>query len=264
MEQDNSKRPSAALINREWFEAAGNVLSREELAWVCLHAVEYVLYGKDIPGKGSGVGMVFAMIKPALDSDVMKYQERCARNAANAKKGAQRMGASGSDSQRVGAISTTTTTTTTATTPSLSPESRPEEIEREKFLIAGYFFSKGNELPVEEMNAFWSYYESLGWRNNKGAAIMNKMAAARMWKCRYATGEEKFGSSVWFDIWSRSECRDLDIWALFRCVVIESDNVIRLRFKSAASIVPTLKEHYMPILGAIAAKFGATTVNFSD
>ena len=95
METD-SKRPNAALINREWFDAARSVLSIQDLGIVLVKACEYV-YGQDTFSIGGELQKaVFAMIKPALDSDIAKYQERCARNAANAKSQRQRVAASGS------------------------------------------------------------------------------------------------------------------------------------------------------------------------
>lgn len=129
--ESNERRPNAALINREWFESAQKVLSRSELSKVCMCAVEYVLNGKDPAELTGSAAVVFAMVRPALDSDIVKYNERCARNAANAKSHLQRVAASGSESQPVVANTTTTPTTTTTTTTSLSPvEVKPEEIER--------------------------------------------------------------------------------------------------------------------------------------
>lgn len=249
--EDNSKRPSAALINREWFEAAGNVLSRDELAWVCLHAVEYVLYGKEVAGKGSPVGMVFAMIKPALDSDVIKYLERCARNAANARSRAERVAASGSESQRVEANTTTTTTTTpTTTTTSTTSLSPVEDLERERWLIFGYFWSTGSKAVKQELDAFWDYYESLGWKNNKGAAIVSKLAAARMWHRQFETGESPAGAPVWWSVMKESPLCDYSLFLDYLGAERDGDKaIVRLRVAedwvvnfraSCASLLTTL------------------------
>ena len=110
---NETKRPSAALINREWFEAAQTIITEEGLGRVVLAACKYVFYGENAFLNSPVEKAVFAMIRPALDSDVEKYAERCARNAANAKSQRQRVAASGSESQRVAANTTTTTTTTT-------------------------------------------------------------------------------------------------------------------------------------------------------
>lgn len=215
MEQD-SKRPSAALINREWYESAKGVLNETQLASLCAHAVEYVLYGRDTLRRDNAIGMVFAMIKPALDSDLAKYAERCARNAANAKSRYERAAASGSEWQRVVANTTTTPTTTQTTTPiSISPEEREKEESKEKWLIWGYFWSTGSKAVKEECVAFWSYYESLGWKNNKGALIVSKMAAARMWRRQFETGAAPNGADAWFQAVQKCPVNDYGLWSVY-------------------------------------------------
>ena len=191
MEAEN--RPNAALINKEWYESAASVLEGKKLAQLVLYAVQYVLYGISPETEDQMIRVVFAMIRPALDSDIAKYRERCARNAANARSGRERAAASGSEWQRVAA--NTTTTPTTTTTPSLSNEERRD---RERFEIYGYFWSVGSADPKEELNAFWDYYESLGWKNNKGAVIASKLAAARMWRRQYETKTPPNGAQQWY------------------------------------------------------------------
>ena len=192
-------RPSAALINKEWWESARKVLSYEEQGELLINAVEYVLYGVERNKLSGKVAIVFEMVRPALDSDIAKYRERCARNAANARSGRERVAASGSEWQRVAANTTTTptttTTTTTTTTPSLSNEERRD---RERFEIYGYFWSIGSGDPKAELDAFWDYYESLGWKNNKGAVIASKLAAARMWRRQYETKTPPNGAQQWY------------------------------------------------------------------
>ena len=243
MEQGN-KRPNAALINREWFESAEKVLDGADLRWVVISAVKYVLYGIEPTGLPEKAALVFAMIKSALDSDITRYLERCARNAANAKSQRQRVAASGSESQRVAANTTTTSTTTSTTTPSISPEMSEE---KEKWLIYGYFWSTGSKVIAEECNAFWSYYESLGWKNNKGAQIVSKLACARMWKRQFETGAVPNGAEAWFK--ALQPCTIPDYHA-FNCYLgaerTESGIVVRLRckrtfYESMTRAVPSLE-----------------------
>lgn len=234
METDN-KRPNAALINREWYESARKVLSYEEQGALLINAVEYVLYGVGRVKLTDKVAIVFEMIRPALDSDVNKYLERCARNADNAKRGSQRVAASGTQSQRVGANTTTTPTTTptttTTTTSSISPD---KAVEIEKWLIFGYFWSIGSKCVKEELNAFWSYYESLGWKNNKGAAIVSKLACARMWRRQFETGQAPNGADVWFKALQSCNIPDYGAFLCFLGAERGEGNVIvRLRCKSS-------------------------------
>lgn len=207
MEAEN--RPNAALINKEWYESAASVLEGQKLAQLVLYAVQYVLYGISPETEDQMIQVVFAMIRPALDSDINKYRERCARNAANARSGRERAAASGSEWQRVAANTTTTTTpTTTTTTTTTKSISNEEQRNRERFIIYGYFWSVGSADPKAELNAFWDYYESLGWKNNKGAVIASKLAAARMWRRQFETKTPPNGAQTWFK--AVQTCKILD------------------------------------------------------
>ena len=260
MERNNEQRPSAALINREWLEAAQSVLSREDLAKAVLCACEYVLYGQIKQSVGGSMGVVLAMVKPSLDSDIAKYRERCARNAANARSGSQRVGASGSESQRVGA--NTTTTTTTTTTPSLSPvEVKPEEIEREKWLIFGYFWSVGSKAITEECNAFWSYYESLGWKNNKGAVIVDKIACARMWRRQYETGTAPDGSKIWFSVVRSCPVPDYNIWGCYAGME-RNEHGMTIRLRCTPEFLKSLRESLPAMEKSLQAALKAPAVTF--
>lgn len=231
MEPSETNRPNAALINREWWESARKVLSYEEQGVLLIEAVEYILYGTGRTMPKGKVGIVFEMIRPALDSDITKYRERCARNAANAKSGRQRVVASGTQSQQVGAIPTSTSTTTTTTTQSLSPvEVDPKKIEREKWLIYGYFWSTGSKAILQEYNAFWNYYEALGWKNNKGAPIISKTACARQWRRQFETGDVPNGAGVWFNAVKECPVPDVNVWHIYAgAEQKEGAVVIRLR-----------------------------------
>ena len=196
---DTNNRPNAALINKEWWESARKVLSYEEQGELLINAVEYVLYGVERNKLSGKVAIVFEMVRPALDSDIAKYHERCARNAANARSGRERAAASGSEWQRVAA--NTTPTPTPTPTPTITPNtsiSNEERRDRERFEIYGYFWSVGSGDPKAELDAFWDYYESLGWKNNKGAVIASKLAAARMWRRQYETKTPPNGAQQWY------------------------------------------------------------------
>ena len=231
--EEGQKRPNAALINREWYESARKVLSYEEQGILLIEAVEYVLYGIGRTSPKGKVGIVFEMIKPALDSDVSRYAERCARNAANARKGIIPVAPSGTQSQPVAANTTTTstsiTTPTSTSTPSLSNEMSEE---RERWLLYGYLWSSGSKAIKQELDAFWSYYESLGWKNNKGAAIVSKLACARMWKRQFENGTPPNGADAWFKVMQACPVPDVGVWMFFAGAErVDEKAVVRLRCK---------------------------------
>lgn len=232
---NDTKRPNAALINREWFESAAKALHRDDLCDVLFYAVTYVIYGDMPEGLSSAAEIVFTMIKPALDSDIAKYAERCERNKRNARSQSQPVAASRSQSQPVAANTTTTSTTTPTTTSTTTSSLSPAEVEdREKWLIFGYFWSIGSKAITQECSQFWSYYESLGWKNNKGAPIVNKLACARQWRHQFETGTAPNGADAWFK--AVQACNIAD-YGVFSCYLgaerEETGAVVRLRCKTS-------------------------------
>lgn len=231
--EDEEKRPNAALINREWFDAARSIMSVQDLGIVLVRACEYVFGSETFDIGGETQKVVFAMIKPALDSDIKKYAERCARNAANARKGMTPVAPSGTQSHPV-AANTTTTSTSTSTTTSTSTPSLSNEIseERERWLLYGYFWSTGSKAIKQELEAFWSYYESLGWKNNKGAAIVSKLACARMWHRQFENGTPPNGADAWFKVLQACPVPDYGLWWCYAGAErVDEKAVVRLRCK---------------------------------
>lgn len=249
---NNEQRPSAALINKEWYLAAKGVLSVQELGLVLVDAVEYVLAGCEPVKLQPMAQAVFSMIRPALNSDIDKYRERCVRNAANARSKSERVGASGCESVRVGANTTTTTTTTTKTTSTTTQSLSPAEIEeRERWLIYGYFWSIGSNAIKEECSAFWSYYESLGWKNNKGAAIVSKLACARMWNRKFETKQAPNGADAWFRVMQNCSIADYSLFnAYMGAERTEAGAVVRLRVSEAW--LGSFNEHCAGLLNDLA------------
>lgn len=260
MEMEN--RPNAALINREWFESAKSVLSADGLGKVLIAACKYVIYGELEQKLNGAEGIVFAMIRPALDSDITKYRERCARNAANARSQRQRVAASGNQSQQEGETTTTTPTTTqtttTTTTPTLSNEKKTE---REKWLVYGYFWSSGSKAVAEECSEFWNYYEALGWKNNKGAAIVSKLAAARMWRRKYESGTAPNGSEGWFKVLQDCPVADYGVWKAYAGAERNDTGVI-VRLRVSEQYLAQLREHMPSLERLLQAIWRAPAVTF--
>lgn len=255
MEQVIDKRPNAALINREWYESAKGVLGARDLNCVLVAAVEYVLYGDTAITLQGSAAVVFAMVRPWLDSDIGSYRRRCERNAANARGRGERVVASGSQSQRVGSNTNTNTNTNTNPNPNLSVESSdPKEIEREKWLIYGYFWASGSKNVLQEMLAFWNYYDSLGWKNNKGAAIVNKLSAARMWHRQFETGKAPAGSMEWFSIVRYCPVKDVRLWECYSGMeIVDGTAIVRLRvtgkyIAELKGVMPTLEPSLKSLL----------------
>lgn len=117
-------------------------------------------------------------------------------------------------------------------------------------MIFGYFWSIGSCAIKEELSAFWSYYESLGWKNNKGAQIVSKLAAARMWKRQYESKPAPNGAEAWFKAIQECPINDYSVYlAYMGAERIEGAAVVRLRVSDqwerdfrdkCAGVLPTL------------------------
>lgn len=256
------KRPSAALINREWFESACKVLNPEDLGRLLIAVVEYVLDGEEPTRLKGTPSVVFTMVRAALDSDIAKYAERCARNAANARSQSQRVAASGTQSQRVAANTTPTTTPTTTSTSTSTPSLSPAVAEeKDRWLCYGVFWSTGSRAIKEELSAFWNYYESLGWKNNKGAPIVSKIACARQWKRQFETGTAPDGAIAWSKAVQPCNIPDFNIWHAYAGAERKDDHVIvRLRCSAdyldkLVAAVPTLERDLRTNLHCQTVKF---------
>lgn len=252
METNSDKRPNAALINREWFESAASVLDGRDLRDVLFSAVRYVIYGDMPEGLSTSAEIVFRMIKPSLDSDIAKYAERCERNAANARRGSQPLAATRSQSTQSAAnTNTTTTTTTTTTTNSLTKEEVEMQRTRDMWLCYGYFWSIGSKAVQQELNAFWSYYESLGWKNNKGAEIVSRLACARMWRRQFEGGTPPAGAVAWFGAVKECSVPDFKVWDIYAgAEICDNELIIRLRctpeyYAKLVAVVPNIEQAIM-------------------
>lgn len=196
------------IFARAWYTAAVSTMERGDRLNYYDTIFAYAFEGKEPANVSPVVRTAFAMVREFIDQDIIKYQERCERNRQNAR-GGKRVAASGSESLRVADNTNTNTNNTTNTnnnTISLSEE-------REKFLICGSFFARGALQPAEELKRFWEYYDSLGWRNNKGAQIVKKTAAARMWNLQTGITKQALAPRVaWFEAMSRCECSNIVIF----------------------------------------------------
>lgn len=209
------------IFARSWWEAAVKVLPAEERILFYEAVFQYAFEGRMVGSGKREISAMFEMVRPFIDQDKIKYQERCERNRANAR-GRQRVAASGTQSLPVADNTNTNTTTNTNTntsTISLTPE-------KEKFLVCGLFYARGSIKPAEELQKFWSYYESLGWKNNKGAQIVRKSSAARMWSLQSGVTENALAPRLaWYQEISSCECTDIRVFDNLVNLVVDGDTL---------------------------------------
>lgn len=205
---ENEYKIKGVIFARNWWQAVKTGLSdADRLAFYDM-VFRYAFEGYQTPETRPGVKIAFDMVRPFIDQDIVKYQERCERNRANAR-GGKRVAASGSESLLVATNTNTSinnNTNTNTNTISLTPE-------KERFFICGLFFGRGALRPAEELERFWQYYESLGWKNNKGAAITKKSAAARMWNLQTGVTTQALASRVaWSNAMLQCDCTDIRVF----------------------------------------------------
>lgn len=263
MDEIIEKRPTAALINKEWFTAASEELSPEQLGRILINAVGYVFSGVICDDLDEREQLAFAFIRKSLDSDIAKYRARCERNAENAKRGKKPVAASGTQSQRVGSNSNSNPNNNhnPNNNPNLSDERMNSE-EREKWLVFGLFWASGSKAPGEELRAFWSYYEALGWKNNKGAEIVNKLAAARMWRRQFETGKTPDGAAVWYKCAQFCSVADPRVWSCFAGAERKDTEVI-VRLGCTPTYIKDLLRCSPGLLKALQSAWRAETVTLT-
>lgn len=225
--ENNNRKLKAALVNREWFTAAAGILPEEGLGKVVLAAVRFSLDLSEPSGLSDQELTVFRMVKPWLQSDIDAYQAKCERNAAIARN--RKPVTSDQTSPVVPNVTNPNSNSNPNpnSNPNLSVESNNEaKRQREWFDIYGYFWVSGSQAPGDETAAFWNYYESLGWKNNKGAAIVSKLAAARMWRRQFGTGKIKAGAVEWYQAVKNCSITDLGLYTAYRGAERTADGVV--------------------------------------
>lgn len=243
------------VFSKVWRDAALSTMERGDRLNYYDAIFAYAFDGKDPIGVSPVVRTAFAMVKPFIDQDLVKYRERCERNRANAR-GRQRVAASGSESLPVATNTNTNTSTNTSTntnTISLSEE-------KEKFFICALFYSRGSISPGMELNRFWQYYESLGWRNNKGAPITKKMAAAKMWDLQSGVTKMALAPRV---AWSNAmlQCDSCDIRVFDNLVRTEpKGEVLHLYARDVKDFAALMESSFIAGLKRYAASYSCSQV----
>ena len=247
------------IFARAWWEAACKVLPSEERILFYEAVFQYAFDGR-VPGTGKrDIYGMFAMVKPFIDQDKIKYLERCERNRRNANA-PKRVAASGTQSLQVG--SNTNSNTNTSTNTNNNTISISEE--RQRFLVCGQLFARGAMQPREEMQRFWAYYESLGWKNNKGAPIVRKQSAAAMWSMQFGVTENALElRKAWYEAFARLEDADYAVFDSVKRLTITGGNVV-LAAKDFRQFAELLHTRYPQIVQAFMQAVGVQDITFCD
>lgn len=247
------------IVSRTWWAAAVQELSATDRLAFYDALLQYAFTHELAEHLPAAVRPMMAMVVPFIDQDRAKYQERCERNRRNANA-PKRAAASGSQSQPVGANTNTNTNTSTNTNTNTISISE----ERQKFLVCGQLFARGAMQPREEMQRFWAYYESLGWRNNKGAPIVRKQSAAAMWNMQFGVTENALElRKAWYDAFARLESADYVVFDNVKRLTITGGNVV-IAAKDFRQLAERLRTQYGPIVQGFMQAVGVIDITFCD
>lgn len=247
--------PKGVIISREWWRAVNTTLNDEErLLWY--DAVMSYSFGGEVPEKlPRSVRVAFSFVRPFIDAERAAYTARCKQNRENAK-GGKRVAASGNDSLQVASNNNTNTDKNN----NINNNKKPISIERERFFITAYFFAKGVANAVGEMRRFWNYYEALGWRNNKGAEIVSKQAAARMWQPEGGASEnEPELRAEYSRAWLNTTCTDIIAFGAVQRFY-RSDDELVLFVTNTKALDELLKTSGAPVIKALLSASGCKTL----
>lgn len=245
------------IISRAWWAAAVQELSPADRLAFYDGVLQYAFTDEFPSNLPATVRPMVAMVVPFIDADKVKYSERVERNRANAR-GSKRVAASGTQSLPV--ATNTNTNTSTNTNTNTSTISIPPE--KEKFYICAMFYARGAIKPAEETTRFWDYYESLGWKNNKGAQIVRKTAAARMWSLQTGTTERDLQTrQAWAHCMTMCDSARIEVFDLLQRVEVEGEE-LRLFARECRQFAAIVESDFLAGLQRFAAGLECTRTNY--
>lgn len=199
---------NGVVFKRSWRDKALALLpdSKARLSFYeCLFDLAFD--EKDAAPADGAARIMYEMCKDDIRAEIDKYNRTCERNAANAaaryaksttRSESQPLAANGSGSQPLADNSNSNSKGNSKGNSNLSPNGEKTGEDREKFDVIGIFFRRGSADPRAEAERFWNYYDALGWKNNKGAAISNKNSAAAMWQMSGEPAPDAAFRALWW------------------------------------------------------------------
>lgn len=115
---------------------------------------------------------------------------------------------------------------------------------------------------MQEFNAFWDYYESLGWRNNKGAAIVRRLACARQWRRQFDTKEPPVGAACWAKAVENCPVRDYDIYGIYAGAEKIGD-AVRVNLRCKADFLAKFEQILPGVRNTLAGLFRTPKVDLN-
>ena len=204
-----------ALLRQTWYETAKRNLKPEERLRFYETIFEYefedMAPAEDLP---FGARLLFDMVKDDIDSDKERAQERRARARENGSKGGRPIVTVGNTAEnnpkKPAGLSGFLNTVQYNTVPNKTGQECSED-SHTRFLIALDFFERGCSAPLDELEKFWGYYASLGWKTKTGADIVDRLALARAWRLADCSAASMKRRAPWVDLLRKSGAVELKL-----------------------------------------------------
>lgn len=226
----------AAYFREEWLDKATQLLPDPADRALFYEMLMQRAFGRQVVQCNNPVVVaMYTMAESAIAADIAKYDAKCERNRANALSKSSRthslpVAASGTESTQSLPSTSTNKNPSTNTNPSTSTTSiSQDEQSREKeiYLIYYTLFNRGALNVQEEFNLFWNYYDALGWKNNKGAAIVSKASAASMWRMQGEVCANLAERQSWARAFKTCAITSPLIWSAFKTLKVEKADEAR-------------------------------------
>ena len=294
---------NAAMFREEWLDKARQLLPNPADRAEFYECMMCKAFGREIQQPTNPIVLaMYTMAEGAIAADIAKYERKCERNRENARQrfatsgtqslpvaatGTQSLpvAATGTQSQPVAAtgtqsqpldtsISTSTSTSTspsTSTSTSTSTTSLSNEVgksnseEKERFFVYMSLFSRGVMNLQQEVDAFWNYYAALGWKNNKGAPIVSKPAAAAMWRVKNDTAISTPEREIWAKAFKSSTWLNPIIWTSYSSMKVRENDSVRelvITLTMSEEQVKALEEHCEKQLRALMRYYSCTSLSY--
>lgn len=266
----------AAYFREEWLDKALQLLPNPADRALFYEMLMQRAFGRQVVQCNNPVVVaMYTMAESAIAADIAKYDAKCERNRANALSKSNRsqshpVAASGSDCTQSQPSTSTNTSTSTSTntsssTSSISSENSAADDEREKYLIYCTFFTRGALNIAQEFDNFYNYYAALGWKNNKGAAIVSKVSAAAMWRLQGDTCGNLAERAAWAKAFKNAPTTSPLVWTAFQTLQVEQNdthNVLHIHVALNAKQIEALEDKCERSLRALMAHYQCTAIEY--
>lgn len=177
-----------ALIRQTWYETAKKNLKPEERLRFYESCFEYE-FGDEEPADDLpfAARLLFDMVRTDIDKDKDRAKLKAETSRMNGMKGGRPKlpGVSNDDKNPTEPSGLKKTSYIQNSTQQNTTEHNSVSFGEDShkiFECCLNFFERGCGDPVAEVNTFWNYYASLGWKTKNGGDIVDKVALAKAWR----------------------------------------------------------------------------------